>query len=268
MPLSIGELLFPPACSGCGELLEWNGLFAPEAPVPLCPECRAKWEAAKEEVCGICNRPVSGCACLTEEQKKARCLDFRKLAYYRHGNREEIANRLIYRIKDHPNRRVAAFLAEELSVLIREMLTERELSPDETVLTYLPRSRGALLSVGTDQAKALAEEISRISGIPVFPLIRRRFGHGKQQKKLSYPERVKNAKQSFLATGRTEGKGKYAILIDDIVTSGAGMAACARLLRKSGSRGVLCVAVASDDANREPPTVQPNLKSEYDRVFF
>ena len=205
---------------------------------------------------------------MTEEQKKARCLDFRKLVYYRHGEREEISNRLIYRLKDHPDRRTAIFLARELSERIRAMLAERELAPEDVVLTYLPRSRGAILSTGVDQAKLLARTVSEICNLPVYPLIRRRFGHGKQQKTLSYAERIRNAKTSFRSVTREDLKGKYAILLDDIVTSGAGMAACARLLRKAGLRGVLCAAIASDDVNREPPTVQPRMKSEYDRAFF
>ena len=40
-------------------------------------------------------------------------------------------------------------------------------------------------------------------------------------------------------------ENKYVILFDDIVTTGASMAACAKLLKKAGAKGVICVCMAS-----------------------
>ena len=51
---------------------------------------------------------------------------------------------------------------------------------------------------------------------------------------------------------KEEAKGKIAVLVDDIVTSGASMTAGVRLLRRAGVKGFLAVSVASDECNRNP----------------
>ena len=118
-------------------------------------------------------------------------------------------------------------------------------------LTFLPRGNAAKLEYGVDQAEELARALSVLSGIPLKKLIMRRRGKNKQQKKLSFDERIRNANASFRLARRAELSGKTVFLVDDIVTTGAGMAACTRLLRKAGAKNVYCLAAASDDANRE-----------------
>ena len=256
----IGELFFPKSCPGCGALLDFRGFWKQEPnETPLCGSCRAKWEAEKQEACGICGKPVSSCRCMTEELQKAGCRSFCKLSYYRHGTREPVPNRLIFQIKDHRNRVAVRFLAKELAPRIREMLKQQAIPPEETVLTYLPRGLSARLESGTDQAKTLCAALSKELEIPALRLIGRTPFHGKQQKKLSLPERKKNAQKAFSIRKDPRAEGKSVILVDDIVTTGAGMAVCAKRLRKAGVRTVLCAAIASDDVNREPVSAQPHF---------
>ena len=256
-----GELFFPKSCPGCGNLLDFRG-FGKHNPeeVPLCAACRTKWDAEKQEKCGVCGLPVFSCQCMTEELRRAGCLSFCKLSYYRHGTREPIPNRLIFQIKDHRNRVAVRFLAKELAPRIREMLKQQEIPSEETVLTYLPRGLSARFESGTDQAKELCRSLSDELGIPALRLIGRAPFRNKQQKRLSFPERKKNAQRTFSVRENPRADGKYVILVDDIVTTGSGMAVCAKRLRKAGVRGVFCAAIASDDANREPTAVQPHFR--------
>ena len=41
-------------------------------------------------------------------------------------------------------------------------------------------------------------------------------------------------------------KGRYVLLFDDIVTTGASMSVCVSVLRRAGVRGVVCLTLASD----------------------
>ena len=264
-----GNLFFPGRCSGCGELLSFKGFVKQdEDQTPLCASCRTKWEDEKQERCGFCNSPISSCLCLTDEMRRAGCLGFCKLSYYRHGTREPVPNRLIFQIKDHRNREAVRFLARELAPRIRAMLEQQGVPDSETVLTYLPRGLFARFESGTDQAKVLCRALSEELQIPAMQLIRRSPFHNKQQKRLSFPERKKNAQKAFSIRMDRRAEGKYVILVDDLVTTGSGMAVCAKRLGKAGARAVLCAAIASDDANREPVAEQPHFTAAQGTRFF
>ena len=261
------DLLFPPVCAGCGETLPFTGLPA-SGDGMLCKACRELWNAAAREKCGICRREVSACECVPAELEKVGCKCFRKLVYYRPGERDEVQNRVIYRIKDRLDRNTVRHLAEELAGGIRAWIADPENTGDGRVfLVWLPRGRGAILEKGTDQAKELATALGKILGLPVCPMLIRRFGHSKPQKTLSPAARKKNAAKAYRCRPVPEAKGGCAILVDDIVTSGASMAAGVRLLKRAGVRHFLPVAVASDESNRTPPAQGGDLTTELDRLY-
>ena len=163
----------------------------------------------------------------------------------------------------HRNRFAVRFLARELAPKIREMLTRQAIPFRETVLTYLPRGLLAKFESGTDQARTLCHALSEELEIPALHLIARAPLRNRQQKHLSLPERKKNAQKTFSARMDQRAEGKYVILVDDIVTTGSGMAVCAKRLRKAGVHAVLCAAIASDDANREPIAAQPHFSTRH-----
>ena len=136
---------------------------------------------------------------------------------------------------------------------------KQAIPPEETILTYLPRGLLAKFEAGTDQARTLCHALSEELNIPALRLIARAPLRNRQQKHLSLPERRKNAQKTFSARMDPRAAGKYVILVDDIVTTGAGMAVCTKRLKRTGVRAVLCAAVASDDVNREPVAAQPHF---------
>ena len=238
------RLLFPPKCSACGEILDWYE--KKDRPKALCSDCMKQWKNEKLDVCGSCNKRVTECACVTEELQRARCATFRKLVFYRHGKGERVQNRLIFHIKKKGDRQTVDLLAEELLPAL-QTLSDGAKDP---VLTYVPRSLGARLEYGVDQARELATALSALSGIPCRRLLTRNIGHRPSQKGLSAEERVRNAKKVFRLCKGVELRGKRVILVDDIITTGATAAACVRLLHRVGALEVFCLAPASDDINQ------------------
>ena len=119
-------------------------------------------------------------------------------------------------------------------------------STENAVLTYLPRTDRARLYHGTDQACDLARALSRESGIPMRRLLRRRLMRGHEQKTLSAEARLINVRRSIREVTRGDCRGKTVVLVDDIVTTGAGMAQCTRLLRRMGAERVLCLSISID----------------------
>jgi ComF family protein len=179
--------------------------------------------------------------------RKAKCKAFVKLSFYRHGTRASVTNRLVYHVKEKRDRVAERCLAEMLWDRLREQIEEGE----PMAVTYLPRTRKAKAKYGTDQAEALARMLAEVSGGRFErALVRSKRGE-REQKKLTSAGRIRNAKTAFCLHPRVDLRGYTVILVDDIVTTGASMAAGARLLRAAGAKRILCAAIASDDVNRE-----------------
>ncbi|MBQ9806862.1 MAG: ComF family protein [Clostridia bacterium] len=236
------RLFFPPRCASCRELVDWYGQG-----VGLCDACMREWEIEKREACAICGEAVCKCNCMPEEMQKAKCKGFRKLAYYYPNTHKKVQNRLIYTIKENAVRNSFEFLAGELLGAVKEIVGE---DPTENFLiAYLPRTREAKRRYDVDQAEQLARALSAVSGIEIVRAFER--NGGVQQKELTPAQRTKNARESYRIRSDVSLKGKQILLVDDIVTTGAGMAVGAKLCRRAGAAGVYCLAAASDIVNRE-----------------
>ncbi len=258
MKTGLLSLLFPPKCPSCGALLEFQGFGRSVS--GLCEDCKKRWNSELLDTCGACGQAVKDCGCMTEELRRAKCAGFRKRVYYLHGTRQAVQNRILYRIKDHPAAGAIEFLTEELAESLSALMKDAEIRSEDTVLVYLPRSRRSAAVSGTDQGKWLAYGLSQRTGLPVAEVIRRRRGRERQQKHLNYSMRRKNAKETYTVAKNASLKGKTAILIDDIVTTGCTMAAGARLLRKIGAERVYALSVAVDDHQKNAEIRQPTFK--------
>ena len=62
---------------------------------------------------------------------------------------------------------------------------------------------------------------------------------------------MKNAQASFFLENEEQICGKCVLLVDDLVTTGAGMSAATKLCRRAGATRVYAISVASDITNRE-----------------
>lgn len=255
------DLLFPPRCASCGKLLDVSEL---RDLLALCGKCATQWREAKEEPCGHCLLPVSECECMPELLERVACNGCYKLVYYLHGKRTSVQNRVIYRIKDTRNRRAEQFLAEELTRLLTEKAESGAFSFKNMVLSYIPRRKSASREKGTDQAKVLAHALSKKFEIPVLNCIIRTRGSEKEQKTLGPNERWRNARASYALRGDVSVKGKSVLLVDDIVTTGASLAACTQKLLKAGAASVWCVSVAVDDTDRYPIAPALTKKQKFD----
>ncbi|HEU5012117.1 MAG TPA: ComF family protein [Roseiflexaceae bacterium] len=96
---------------------------------------------------------------------------------------------------------------------------------------------------GFNQAQALAEEVARTLNLPLMPagLVRQRATE--QQARLDARSRHANVRDAF-AWERAGSPPERLILVDDVITTGATVAACAETLRRAGAREVYALALA------------------------
>lgn len=191
------------------------------------------------------------CLCMPLLLYEAKCRGFCKLGYYAPSKKESVENHLIYHIKRSNDAKTFSFLAAQLSFGISKLLYDERISLENCLVTYVPRSRRAILREGLDQSKELAGCLAEQLEVERRTLVVRNSKCNIPQKELTPEEREKNAQNAFVPlTDERVCRGKTVLLVDDVVTTGATMARCVRILRKMGAARVYCVAAASDNVNR------------------
>jgi ComF family protein len=104
-----------------------------------------------------------------------------------------------------------------------------------------------------NQSAALAKTVSQLTGIPVEGEALTRVKPTLQQVGLSASERALNVQGAFAVKDRSRVAGRQLVLIDDVLTSGATLDACARALNRAGAATVdVLVFARVVDAARSP----------------
>ena len=235
--MSAGEailnLLFPPKCAFCGGLIDPDSGSGPAGGTPtehpadppllhkndgLCPACRASlpFTAVGEQL-----RRVDGfpCAVALEYEDMVR-QGVHALKFYGHPQRARVFARY-----------VAQAAAEQFP-------------GGFDAVTFVPVSLWRNYWRGYDQARLLAEECAKLWGVPALPVLRKIRNNPPQSTVKTSAERRANVLGAYIVPRPGQVRGKRFLLIDDVVTTGSTMAACARCLMDAGAESVVCAALA------------------------
>ena len=213
---------FRPQCAACGVL-------STEA---LCAACDPSLEPIGAS-CPICAEPS------TESTTCRRCvveplpLD-RVACPWRFGGQLAIAiRRLKFTGATHVARSLAPLWAPVLAAAVAE---------HDAIVVPVPLHWRRRFGRGFDHAWLLARHACALAGVaPPVPALRR-IRHAPPQSTLPAAERRDNLRGAFAI--RADVAGRAVILVDDVVTTGATLAACARPLRDAGATHVIGLAIA------------------------
>ena len=227
------DLLFPPRCAGCGELLP----PFERTPTVFCPLCRTGWESAVAEAAG--------------DSAEAAARGRIYLTHYRPGKTDGIPEALIYRLKRRGDRRTFGFLAARLAPRVLTAAAALPTRPPEgkdkpLLVTYPPRRPSAVREHGFDQAKRLAEALAAACEGETATLIRRTRRRASEQKTLTAEEREANATASYILSDKAPEvvRDRTVVICDDLCTTEATLGRCAALLVEAGARSVILCTVA------------------------
>lgn len=241
---TIRRLFFPPKCAACGELLD---ALRDSAPKALCKDCLVKWDQAKNRPCKCCGFPVMDCTTSPAMPSRHGVGTLIRLVEYVPDKQYGISNRVIFKLKDQDSIELQDYLASELAPLIEKQLLMLGQTPENTVFVWAPRSVQTERRVGHDQSKRLCYALCRAFD-KKKPLCMLRRAGGRVQKQLGQTERRKNAFSAFEAVEKncTSLKGKCVVLVDDVVTTGATLSACAAKLKPYGPAVIIAACIGVD----------------------
>ena len=124
-----------------------------------------------------------------------------------------------------------------------ELLKQDEFSKDYDYLMPVPLHNVRERERGYNQSKILAEEISELTFLPLLDKVLIRKKNTRDQTNLNAEERERNVRGAFVVRDNIELKGKKVILVDDVMTTGATLKECSRVLKEAGVREVAGVTV-------------------------
>ena len=227
---SLGDLLLPPACAVCGALLDQSASI-------VCPECLSGFEPLTGPLCRRCGQPYPGAESCPDCREDQSHLEKIRSVYVFGGTLQEA----VLRLKLNHKTRLADVFADKIA--------QAEL-PDFNLRNYdflvpVPLHKNRQAHRGFNQSQLIARRLSRLFGVPLDPgHLRRARPTPSQFRMKSKKERRENLKGAFSATGRHPFGGKRICLVDDVVTTGSTLGACADALLESGARRVAAVTVA------------------------
>jgi ComF family protein len=132
-------------------------------------------------------------------------------------------------------------LAPELGDLLAQHLAKHPVDVD--LIVPVPSHPTRLRSRGFNQAELLASELSTISELPIDShLLIRAVNSPSQLRTTSRDQRWDNVQGDFQT--RASANDLRILLVDDLVTTGATMSACATALKEAGASSVIGLAVA------------------------
>lgn len=205
------ELVYPRKCTFCGTVLQ-------KEETDLCSHCRSalpEFEEAERQL-----------------QFVAQCIT----AFHYTG----VVRASILRYKFKGKQTYADGYGRLLAMRISRQLCE----PVEWI-TWVPVSKQRLRERGYDQAQLLAQAVGKEMGLPVFCTLEKTLDNHAQSSLASAEARRANVLGAYQAVKPELWRGKRLLLIDDVVTTGATLSECSRVLLTAGAAHVVAATMAA-----------------------
>ena len=225
------DVLFPPLCIGCRETVREPG--------SLCADCWNSISFIEGAMCERCGLPFEidpgpgtlcgACHATPPAFDKARAV----MRY------DEASKASILALKRADRLDLAPGLSRWMA------RTGRALIEAADVIVPVPLHPIRLWTRRYNQSAELARRLGQDTGTPVAPLaLARKRATPSQGTMPSAKARRRNVRAAFVVADRAAISGKSVLLIDDVLTTGATVEACAKALRRAGASHVAVLTLA------------------------
>ena len=232
LALAALDLALPPRCIGCGVRVDAAGL--------ACAACWTKLTFIAPPLCSCCGAPFDfaieglhrcpSCHAHPPAYDRARAA-----VIYDDGSRG-----LVLGFKHGDRLHAAPAFGGWLARAGGELLEDTDL------VIPVPLHRWRLLKRRYNQAALLADHVARRSGVTCLPDLLERHRATPSQSDLGPAARTRNVAGAFSLNPRhaDRAKGARIVLVDDVLTTGATVNACAKILRRGGAARIDVLTLA------------------------
>lgn len=229
MGRAMRALFFPRACLTCERLLEESW------PEVACATCLGRIRQLPRDGCPRCGHPASrgpGChACLAFDDRIAAARSWCWAD-------DAVARQLLHHLKYNGWPAVATAMGRRMAGLVPD-----DVPAPTRVLVPVPLTAARRRRRGYNQAELLAGRIAQLWRCTIIPDALVRVREAPSQTQLTRMERFANVASAFAVnTARRPAlEGRCCVLVDDVLTTGATLNACAASLRSAGIVNLSCV---------------------------
>jgi len=219
------DYVFPRECFGCGREGEW-----------LCSACFDSLKFFDRRPCFLCNRENFPDGVCPECRDISGIDEIIVATTYENSVAGRIVEQYKYNFLESTGEILVWILAKQIQ---RQGVAMRLASAK---LVPIPLHARRYAQRGYNQAAAIAAGLADRFGCQMEENLLKRIKYTQQQAKLLRPERQRNVREAFALNSR-HAVPSEAVLVDDVLTTGATFAEAARVLKSAGVKRVMCVAV-------------------------
>ena len=212
------DLLFPPKCVFCQRLLAENE-------TELCTRCRRELPETQKEIKR--GEFFSSCICVYDY--------------------EGLVRESVLRFKFGGMRQYAGAYGRLLAM---RLLRQKE---QYDLVSWVPVSAKRRRSRGYDQTELLAHAVAKELELPCTQTLQKIRHNPAQSSQRDAAARRANVLGAYRAVSPERFAGRSVLLIDDILTTGATLSECSRVLLTAGASSVVCAALAATPEPGQKP---------------
>lgn len=151
---------------------------------------------------------------------------------------QEVKN-LVVRFKNHNDMVLASLFSSFVFNKIKNIVDK------DVIIVPVPLFKQRLIKRGYNQSFIIAKKVASLANVSCVHLLKRVRNTNSQALK-TIQERIENVKNAFDVEEKysTFIKGKKFILIDDVITTGATVYECAKILKKYGAKQIDIAAIS------------------------